>query len=338
MELSQRFGRRARELFEVSTKLIFNHPNCANTWQLPNVYEKLYQEYVQLVNILCDTISRSSGPSWRDPFYAACINDIQAMLSCISSDIETTDRHDKDFRSSPYPGNPSTYHSHTPQPDSRTPVSAVTSQSSTSSESSQTLTGKSSSPTALDSPASSVGSENQKANQTLAESSKLSTPVDACTLSTSKHRHSTISLTRDDTTSACDQSSPQTTKASRKTAIAASPDSPTYAAFPPLDDGKAHCDMCSKSFSGTRQHRESNLKRHMNDIHQLGLRLCCTEPGCGKMCGRTDNLRSHRLKVHGIDDPPARPSNSTRHRKSTKRRKRTPPCLTQIETHKPSLW
>ena len=228
------------------------------------------------------------------------------------------------------------YHSQNPGPNSRTPVSAVTSQSSTSSESSQTLTEKSSSPTALDSPASSVGSENQKAYQTLAEGSKLSTTVDVCTLSTSKHRHS--SLTRDDTTSACDQSSPRTTKASPETAIAGSPASPTYAVFPPLDDDKAHCDMCSKSFSGTRQHRESNLKRHMNDIHQLGLRLCCTEPGCGKMCGRADNLRSHRLKVHGIDDPRVRPSNSTRHRKSAKRRKRTPPCLTRIETHQPSPW
>ena len=104
MELFQRFGRRARELFEVSTRLVFNYPNCANTWQLPNVYEKHYLEYVQLVNILCDTISWSSGPSWRDPFYAACINDIQVMLSGIVSNIETTNRRHKDLRSSSYPG------------------------------------------------------------------------------------------------------------------------------------------------------------------------------------------------------------------------------------------
>ena len=261
------------------------------------------------------------------------------MLSRISNSIETTNRHVKDFPRS-YPEVPIKYYSHNPGPDSRTPISATTIQSSTSSENSQisTLTENSSSSMALDSPASSVGSENEKANQFLAEGSKLSTAFDVRTLLASKHPQSTTSLTCDDTTSVGDQSSPQSTSASPETAIAASPAGATYAIYPPLDDDKAHCDMCSKSFSGTRQHRESNLKRHMNDIHQLGLRLRCMEPGCGKLCGRADNLRNHRLKVHGIDDPRIRPSNSTRHKKSVKRRKRTPPRSTRTETHKPSLW
>lgn len=256
------------------------------------------------------------------------------------SSIETTDHHVKDFRSFSHPGVPITHHNHNPGLDSRTPISAVTNQSSTSSENSNlsTLTENSSSSMALDSPASSVGSENQKPDQTFAEDLKLSAAIDICTLSTSKHQHNTTCLTCDDTTLDCDQFSTQTTSSSPETAIATSPASATYGTIPSWDDDKAHCDMCSKSFSGTRQHRESNLKRHMNDIHQLGLRLCCTEPGCRKMCGRADNLRSHRLKVHGIDDPRVRPSNSTRHRKSAKRRKRTPPCLTRSETHKSSLW
>ncbi|KAL8782763.1 MAG: hypothetical protein Q9195_009578 [Heterodermia aff. obscurata] len=108
------------------------------------------------------------------------------------------------------------------------------------------------------------------------------------------------------------------------------PASATYAitSSSPFNDDKAHCDMCTKTFSGTRRHRESNLKRHMNDIHQLGLRLPCTEPGCSKKCGRADNLRSHRLKVHGIDDSHIRSSNSTRQKKSAERRKRTLASLT----------
>ena len=240
------------------------------------------------------------------------------------SSIETTNHHVKDFRSSSFHEVSIIQHSHNPGLDSWTPISSVTTQSSTSSENSNssTLTENSSSSMALDSPASSVGSENQAADQTLVEGLKLSTTIDAFVLSTSKHQHSTTRLTGA-TTSAYDQFSTQTPSSSPETAIATSPASTTYVAFTPLDDDKAHCDICSKSFSGTRQHRESNLKRHMNDIHQQGLRLCCKEPGCSKMCGRADNLRSHRLKIHGIDDPRVRPSSSTRHRKSAKRRKRT---------------
>ena len=224
------------------------------------------------------------------------------------------------------------YDGHNPGPHFWTSVPAVTSQNSPGSESStfSALTDKSTSSTALDSLASSVGSETLKADQTFAEGSKLSTAIDVRTLPTATHQHGTSSVTRNDTTSTCDQSSIQPTSASPETVIAASPSSATCAVSSSSDDEKAHCDMCSKSFSGTRQHRESNLKRHMNDIHQLGMRLCCMEPGCGKMCGRADNLRSHRLKVHGIDDPRVRPPNSTRQKKIAKRRKRTPPVLGTI--------
>ena len=329
---------------------------------------------------------RESGSDWRDPFYAACINDIAAMLP--RSRIETTNHYVKDLRSSSYGEVPFAYDGHNPGPDFGTSVPAitsssygevpfvydghnpgldfwtsvpaitsssygevpfmydghnpgphfwtsvpaVTSQNSPGSESStfSALTDKSTSSTALDSLASSVGSETLKADQTFAEGSKLSTAIDVRTLPTATHQHGTSSVTRNDTTSTCDQSSIQPTSASPETVIAASPSSATCAVSSSSDDEKAHCDMCSKSFSGTRQHRESNLKRHMNDIHQLGMRLCCMEPGCGKMCGRADNLRSHRLKVHGIDDPRVRPPNSTRQKKIAKRRKRTPPVLGTI--------
>ena len=249
------------------------------------------------------------------------------------SSTETTNHRVKDFRSSSYHEASTTQHSHNPGLDSWTPISAVASQSSTSSENSNpsTLTQSSSSSMALDSPASSVGSENQAADQTVVEGLKLSTTIDACVLSTSKHQHSTARLTRA-TTSVYDQFSTQTTSSSPETAIATSPGSEAYVTFAPLDDDKAYCDMCSppRSFSGSRQHRESNLKRHMNDIHQQGVRLCCPESGCSKRCGRADNMRSHLLKMHGIDPPRLRPSNSTRHKKAAKRRNRTSPVSDTI--------
>ena len=118
-----------------------------------------------------------------------------------------------------------------------------------------------------------------------------------------------------------------------KAVIDSSPASTNKSLTPSLtEESKVHCTQCKTTFTGTRQHRESNLKRHMNDKHKQ-IQLDCTE--CDKKFGRTDSRRRHRLSAHGIDDPPVRPNSiSRRQRKSFNRKSRAPTSSTGTE----SLW
>ena len=59
---------------------------------------------------------------------------------------------------------------------------------------------------------------------------------------------------------------------------------------------------CGKSFGEGRRCRSSNLKRHIASVHK-NYRWFCLEPECGKSYKRSDTLRNHRRKYHGLADP-----------------------------------
>ena len=297
--------------------------------QVPRTTEMLYQDYVQSIKNYCDAVV-PWGSNWRKPFYVTCIDELEAIHKQNGSTM-VLDRDTSVY--TPSDGGL------VQNWDSRTPTSAVTVQSSDSSATSKSSSsvGTSSTLPLLDSPASSVSGERPTYNHTSPIKPNSPVTTDLSQMSSANHQSSTVS--DNNSTSQTNVVSPMSpTSTSPGTVIAPSPISPNHSMANPPQDNKAYCQWCSKSFSGTRYNREYNLKRHMDDIHQQGFRHPCLEPGCGKICGRADNLRNHRLKVHGIDDPRVRPGNPKRERKATRRSSRTPPSLTRLETHKPSLW
>ena len=291
--------------------------------------EQLYHDYVQSIRSYCDTVW---GFSWRNSYYADCIDNIEAIHVSNSTTI-VLDGHN-DVCTTSDVGRVQHFDRHAGLDSIITPTFAVTVASSGSSGSSKSSgsIGTSSTLPLSDSPASSLSSESQTYNHTSPTSMKSSVATDvwtplACRKSTTSFNNDITSLT--------DTPPPMSaTSTSPGTVIAPSPASSNHSMATSPQDNKAYCQWCSKSFNGTQYNREYNLKRHMDDIHQQGSRHPCLEPGCEKKFGRADNLRNHRLKVHGIDDPRVRPGNPKRQRKATRRRSRTPPSLTRPETHK----
>lgn len=300
--------------------------------QLPRVTEQLYQHYVQSIQSYCDAIVAPLGSDWRNRYYATCIDNLEAIHR---ENATTMGLGEANNVYTPSDGGRVPHWDLQAGLGSGSPTSAVTIASSGSSGTSKSpdSMGTSSTLPLMDSPASSISIESQIYNHAAFKPSMTTDPGP-----TSAHSQNSNISEKDHTSMTYVLSPVSSTRTSPGTAIAPSPVSSNCTTASLQQDNKAHCEWCSKSFSGTRQHRESNLKRHMNDVHQQGSRLICSEPGCGKKCGRADNLRNHRLKMHGIDDPRSRPSNPRRLRKSTRRRMGTPPASTRPETHKPSLW
>ncbi|KAI9591174.1 hypothetical protein BDF19DRAFT_344061, partial [Syncephalis fuscata] len=48
------------------------------------------------------------------------------------------------------------------------------------------------------------------------------------------------------------------------------------------------CLECHRAFM-----RSEHLKRHISSVHTDSKPFTCTEPGCGKMFARSDNLQQH---------------------------------------------
>lgn len=76
------------------------------------------------------------------------------------------------------------------------------------------------------------------------------------------------------------------------------------------------CQTCGATFSGTHQHRASNLKRHERTMHRQRSKLKCSEEGCDVEFSRSDNLRKHKKTAHGIEDPLKRESHGKSKRPS----------------------
>ena len=81
------------------------------------------------------------------------------------------------------------------------------------------------------------------------------------------------------------------------------------------------CYICDQPFRGTLQNRMCNVRRHLRHTHHQGEQMACSEPGCDKTFGRSDNLRIHRQKAHNIDDRIVR-SGSKRQRRLSKEKAR----------------
>ena len=80
------------------------------------------------------------------------------------------------------------------------------------------------------------------------------------------------------------------------------PISPLSPSLPIPDSETTHCSSCGATFTGTPQHRRSNLKRHMRTSRRHGAHaaLKCPESGCKSTLMRTDNLAKHLETQHGF--------------------------------------
>ena len=80
------------------------------------------------------------------------------------------------------------------------------------------------------------------------------------------------------------------------------PISPLSPSLPMPESEMTHCSFCPATFTGTPQHRRSNLKRHMRTArrHSAHAALKCPESGCARTLMRTDNLAKHLQSQHGI--------------------------------------
>ena len=92
------------------------------------------------------------------------------------------------------------------------------------------------------------------------------------------------------------------------TAVSQSSLSPTSPTFPTPDTEISRCHLCPATFTGTPQHRRSNLQRHMRTSRrhsgQGGFK--CPEQGCVSTLMRTDNLSKHLQTIHGFSSPEER--------------------------------
>ena len=223
-------------------------------------------------------------------------------------------------------------------PGNDTPVSAITSGSPSSlgNDSAASATTASSASTAMSSPTDSITAGREKetvsafaGNLGLGLLNTAHTPFEFSALQTSTSQGRDERGLDTSQLSTCAILSPMTVINSSPTLTDNSP-TPSF-----TDDNRAYCPLCSTSFSGTRQHRESNCRRHLKDKHHQGNKLCCTL--CSWKGGRTDSLRKHRRSIHGIDDPRVRPSSSLkRQRKSATRKAPTPPSAIGAQVHEPS--
>ena len=59
---------------------------------------------------------------------------------------------------------------------------------------------------------------------------------------------------------------------------------------------------CKRSFGGGQRCRMGNVRRHFVSAHK-NERQPCPAPGCGKSYARSDTLRDHQRKHHGLAGP-----------------------------------
>lgn len=69
----------------------------------------------------------------------------------------------------------------------------------------------------------------------------------------------------------------------------------------PTSNTSLTCPHCKRSYRGKKgQDQRSNLKRHIRGKHEFHT-VHCSEAGCDKIfAGRSDNMKRHRRKHHGV--------------------------------------
>ena len=250
----------------------------------------LYDEYCSLVADLCNTAMEQDS-SWRDRYYAAYIDEILAV------NLEQENKKRKSLK---------------PLGKSPSPIDVNLANSGRKRRS---LTGPSSAN-------AETGIATSSSLPSTATSSGFDSPLCSCD--------------RNSTSWATPQSSPETSSFS----IPHSPISPctpfgTLATVtsmaivspctppPPTAPSTSSCANCGATFTGSHQHRTSNLRRHERTMHRRRSKLVCPQEGCGVEFSRSDNLRKHRKTAHGLEEPLD---------KKSKRMARKPSDLKEITT------
>ena len=77
---------------------------------------------------------------------------------------------------------------------------------------------------------------------------------------------------------------------------------PTRTDCPP-SRSVTYCHLCNERFTGNRQNRNSNKRRHLKSAHNDGKHLACGEAECNEEFGRADYRHKHRRTEHNIEDP-----------------------------------
>ena len=227
-------------------------------------------------------------PSWRDRYYATYINHVLAVA------LEQENRNQRSER--PINKRPPPIdvdlanNNHTQR--SIEGLSATEPKASASTTTSTSSTGASS---AFESPASAVFSSASHCNST-SWLTPQSSPESA-SFAVSRSPISPCTPFRTSTTTKLQLISPSTPS--------------------PIPAQEAStCVTCGASFTGTHQHRASNLKRHERTMHKRRSKLICSEEGCEVEFNRSDNLRKHKKTAHGIEEPLIRKTHGKKRRSS----------------------
>lgn len=247
-----------------------------------------YEVYCTLVATLCDQ-SMQQHPRWRDRYYATYIDNALAVA------LEQENRKQISNRTSskrPPPINVDLANSNYSQ---RSPgrLSAMDPKASASTTESIPSTGMSS---VFESPASAAFS-----SASHRKSTSWLTPQ-------SSPESSSFGVSR----SPISPCTPFRTSITTNSLTLISPSTPS----PTSTQATSTCLTCGASFTGSQQHRASNLKRHERTMHKRRSKLVCSEGGCEVEFSRSDNLRKHKKTAHGIEEPLKRKAHGKKRRSS----------------------
>ena len=78
-----------------------------------------------------------------------------------------------------------------------------------------------------------------------------------------------------------------------------SPAQPGQASPSDSIEGSLVCQFCSKVLQGKMIYLQSNMRRHIRELHTKAARsLTCTIDGCSKTFTRRHNLQQHQSSIH----------------------------------------
>ena len=256
--------------------------------QTCNIKAYDHELYCTLVATLCDR-SMQQHPRWRDRYYATYIDHVLAVA------LEQENRKQisqKPSNKRPPPINVDLANSNYSQRSSER-LSATDPKASASTTESASSTGVSS---IFESPASAVLS-----SASHYKSTAWLTPQ-------SSPESSSFAVSR----SPISPCTPFRTSITTNSLTLISPNTPSPTAI----QATSTCLTCGASFTGSQQHRASNLKRHERTMHKRKSKLVCSERGCEVEFSRSDNLRKHRKTAHGIEEPLKRKGHGKKRRSS----------------------
>ena len=137
-------------------------------------------------------------------------------------------------------------------------------------------------------------------------SSLSSTSMEAFTVDSSPTSHTTRTTT--DTSQeeevSTEMTSPTTASQNSTPSTPSTPFTPS-AINVSTSNMETECHLCGEKFTGIPDNARSNLTRHLRTSpkHNKDAGLKCPEPGCPAKPMRSDNLRPHLKRKHGLTSP-----------------------------------